>query len=131
MVAMDQHRCIGCRYCMAACPYGARSFNWKDPRIALEEAGVEPTRDFPTRCIGVVEKCNFCAERIVADPTATPACVEACAAECRRRGRDQVLFFGDLNEAGDEVLAKVQAAGPRIRRRRPEIGTHPHVFYVV
>ena len=57
---MDWHRCIGCRYCIAACPYGSRSFNWQDPRPGI--ASVNP--DFPTRTKGVVEKCNFCEERL-------------------------------------------------------------------
>ncbi len=60
IVAMDFHRCIGCRFCMAACPYGARSFNWQDPRPFIKEYNA----DFPTRNRGVVEKCNFCGERL-------------------------------------------------------------------
>jgi len=130
IVAMDMHRCIGCRYCMAACPYGARSFNFLDPRIALEEAGGEKV-PYPTRTKGVVEKCTFCAERVTADPKALPACVEACQQACAEKGRDPVLVFGDLNDEGSEVLAKVRAAGRHVRRRRPELGTVPHVFYVV
>ena len=55
---MDMHRCIGCRYCMAACPYGARSFNFMDPRPYIKHEN----KDYPTRMKGVVEKCNFCAE---------------------------------------------------------------------
>jgi molybdopterin-containing oxidoreductase family iron-sulfur binding subunit len=60
IVMMDWHRCIGCRYCVAACPYGSRSFNWRDPRPAIKEV----TPDFPTRTRGVVEKCTFCDERL-------------------------------------------------------------------
>ena len=59
IVLMDFHRCIGCRFCMAACPFGARSFNFRDPRPFVREINDE----FPTRMKGVVEKCNFCAER--------------------------------------------------------------------
>ena len=75
IVMMDMHRCIGCRYCIAACPYGARSFNWRDPRpyVAQREDG-EPRSDYPTRTKGVVEKCNFCAERLRSGQE--PACVE-------------------------------------------------------
>ena len=63
---MDMHRCIGCRFCMAACPYGARSFNWGDPRRARKDLNPDfPTNPaYPTRTKGVVEKCNFCAERL-------------------------------------------------------------------
>ena len=60
IVAMDYHRCIGCRFCMMGCPYGARSFNWFDPRPYIKEYKA----DFPTRMRGVVEKCNFCGERL-------------------------------------------------------------------
>ena len=72
IVMMDYHRCIGCRYCMAACPYGSRSFNWVDPRPYIETVNPQ----YPTRTKGVVEKCNFCEERL-ADGL-LPACVEAC-----------------------------------------------------
>jgi len=60
IVMMDMHRCIGCRFCMAACPYGSRSFNWMDPRPYIKKENPE----YPTRTKGVVEKCDFCAERI-------------------------------------------------------------------
>jgi len=83
IVMMDFHRCIGCRYCMAGCPYGARSFNFRDPRPYIK---TELNMKFPTRERGVVEKCNFCAERL-ADGL-LPACVEACKAGA--------LSFGDL-----------------------------------
>src|SRR3989337_2217395 len=73
IVMMDFHRCIGCRFCMAGCPFGARSFNWKDPRQGLPAK--VPNPEFPTRMRGVVEKCTFCAERV--DKGKLPACVEA------------------------------------------------------
>ena len=60
IVMMDYHRCIGCRYCVAACPYGSRSFNWVDPRPYIEKMNPQ----YPTRTKGVVEKCNFCEERL-------------------------------------------------------------------
>ncbi len=69
IVMMDYHRCIGCRLCMAACPYGARSMNYRDPRPFI--AKINP--DFPTRTKGVVEKCNFCEERLAKGML--PACV--------------------------------------------------------
>ena len=83
---MDFHRCIGCRYCMAGCPYGSRSFNWKDPRPFIKKINLE----FPTRTKGVVEKCNFCEERLVQG--LLPACVEAC--------KEKALVFGDLKATG-------------------------------
>ncbi len=55
IVMQDMHRCIGCRFCMAACPYGSRSFNWRDPRPFIKKENPE----YPTRTKGVVEKCTF------------------------------------------------------------------------
>ena len=75
IVLMDFHRCIGCRFCMAACPFGARSFNFRDPRPFVKDTNPE----FPTRMKGVVEKCNFCAERLAVGKL--PACVEASGRE--------------------------------------------------
>jgi molybdopterin-containing oxidoreductase family iron-sulfur binding subunit len=60
IVGMDYHRCNGCRFCMAACPFGARSFNFVDPRPFIDKVNPE----LPTRTIGVVEKCTFCVERL-------------------------------------------------------------------
>ncbi|MFC2130974.1 sulfate reduction electron transfer complex DsrMKJOP subunit DsrO [Bacteroidota bacterium] len=115
IVMMDWHRCIGCRYCMAACPYGSRSFNWKDPRPDIDEI----TSEFPTRMKGVVEKCTFCDERLVQGKK--PACVEAC---CHGE-----IIFGDLNDPESEireVLSKSYSI-----RRKPELGTQPEVYYLV
>jgi molybdopterin-containing oxidoreductase family iron-sulfur binding subunit len=113
---MDFHRCIGCRYCMAGCPYGARSFNWKDPRNFIK---TELNMTFPTRERGVVEKCNFCDERLAVGKP--PACVEAC--------KIGGLVFGDLEDPNSEVR-KVLASQFTIRRK-PELGTDPSVFYII
>ena len=87
----DMHRCIGCRFCMAACPFGARSFNYKNPRLAknLQEY-MNP--EFPTRTIGVVEKCTFCYERLAKG--LKPACVEES---------NGALVFGDLEDPTSEI----------------------------
>jgi len=115
VVMMDWHRCIGCRYCMAACPYASRSFNWIDPKPYI----TGPTPDFPRRTKGVVEKCNFCEERLAVGKA--PACVEACP--------ERSLVFGDLNDPQSEVR---QLLNSRFTiRRHPELGTRPSVFYVV
>ncbi|MBU0740759.1 4Fe-4S dicluster domain-containing protein [bacterium] len=119
IVAMDMHRCIGCRYCIAACPYGSRSFNWRDPRPYIED--VQP--DYPTRTKGVVEKCNFCKERLARGRI--PACVEACAAA----GNEGVLLFGDLNDPESDVSRALRTANTI--RRKPSLGTAPHIFYIV
>jgi Fe-S-cluster-containing dehydrogenase component len=115
IVMMDYHRCIGCRYCMAACPYGSRSFNWRDPRPFIKE--INP--DFPTRTRGVVEKCNFCQERLAKG--LIPACVEACP--------EKVLTFGDLEDPESEIRALLR--DNYSVQRKPELGTRPQVYYIV
>ena len=115
IVMMDYHRCIGCRLCMAACPYGSRSFNWRDPRPFIKETNP----DFPTRTRGVVEKCNFCAERLASG--LTPACVEAC--------KEKGLVFGDLEDPDSEIR-EILSSNYTIRRK-PGIGTSPQIYYVV
>lgn len=116
IVAMDYHRCIGCRFCMAGCPYGARSFNFKDPRLFLKKP--YPNPDFPTRMIGVVEKCNFCVERLADGKY--PACVEAS------EGR---ILFGDLDDPASNVRQAL--ANNFSIRRKPSLGTQPGVYYLV
>jgi molybdopterin-containing oxidoreductase family iron-sulfur binding subunit len=125
IVMMDMHRCIGCRYCIAACPYGARSFNWKDPRDYLEQgANGEFPSDYPTRSKGVVEKCNFCAERL-RDGRA-PACVEAVNGVPGGAG---ALTFGDATDPASEVSRILRER--HTISRRVSLGTEPNVFYVV
>jgi len=114
IVLMDFHRCIGCRFCMAACPYGSRSFNFRDPRPFIEDTN----NDFPTRCKGVVEKCNFCAERLAVGEL--PACVEASGG---------ILTFGDLDDPDSEVRALLDAN--YVIRRKETLGTEPNVYYIV
>jgi len=114
IVMMDFHRCIGCRFCMAACPYGARSFNFRDPRPFIKETNLQ----FPTRMKGVVEKCNFCAERLAVGQQ--PACVEAS---------NGILTFGDLDDAESEVR-KVLRENYTIRRKQ-NLGTGPSVYFIV
>jgi Fe-S-cluster-containing dehydrogenase component len=115
IVTIDEHRCIGCRYCVAACPYGSRSFNWVDPRPFVPR----PTTDFPTRTRGVVEKCNLCEERLAEGRL--PACVDACP------GR--AMLFGDLRDPASEIRTRL--AERFSIRRKPELGTRPQVFYVI
>lgn len=115
IVLMDFHRCIGCRFCMAACPFGARSFNFRDPRDFLPEPR---SLDFPTRMKGVVEKCNFCAERLAVGKL--PACVEAS---------NGILTFGDLEDPESDVR-KLLKSNYTIRRKQA-LGTGPSVYYIV
>jgi len=122
IVMMDWHRCIGCRYCVAACPYGSRSFNWRDPRGVDAEGKPfikEQNPAFPTRTKGVVEKCTFCDERLAKG--LKPACVEGC--------KQAALVFGDLDDPESEVR-KLLRENFSIRRK-PGLGTQPEVYYIV
>lgn len=118
IVIMDMHRCIGCRFCMAACPFGARSFNFKDPRPFIENENTE----YPTRMRGVVEKCNFCAERLAKGQN--PACVDAAAEHA-----DGAIIFGDLADPDSNVR---QALSENFAiRRKTSLGTQPSVYYII
>ena len=114
IVVMDPHRCIGCRNCMAACPYGARSFNFVNPRDYIDE--INPS--YPTRMKGVVEKCNFCAERVAIGQL--PLCVEASGG---------AIAFGDLNDPESKV-SKLIAENFTLQRK-VSLGTKPKVYYIV
>ena len=116
IVIMDFHRCIGCRFCMAACPFGSRSFNFRDPRPFLPEDKIN--RNFPTRTRGVVEKCNFCAERLAVGQV--PACVEVS---------NGAIVFGDLKDPNSEVRALLRENFTI--RRKESLGTEPCVYYIV
>ncbi len=114
IVLMDFHRCIGCRFCMAACPYGSRSFNFRDPRPFIKVQNPK----FPTRMKGVVEKCNFCAERLAVGKN--PACVDASGG---------ALAFGDLENPDSEVRELLRSN--YTIRRKQALGTGPAVYYIV
>lgn len=115
VVMQDYHRCIGCRYCMVACPYGARSFNWRDPRPFIKE--INP--DFPTRARGVVEKCSFCEGRLIKG--LLPTCVVTC--------KEKALIFGDL-EGTDSNVREILRLHYSILRK-PYLGTKPQVYYLI
>lgn len=115
IVMMDYHRCIGCRLCMAGCPYGARSMNYRDPRPYI--AKINP--GFPTRTKGVVEKCNFCEERLAKGQL--PACVLAC--------KEKALIFGDVENAQSEIRLLLDKRFSL--RRRASLGTLPQIFYIL
>jgi molybdopterin-containing oxidoreductase family iron-sulfur binding subunit len=114
IVMMDMHRCIGCRYCMAGCPFSARSFNWRDPRPYIKET----YPDYPTREPGMVEKCDFCAKRLAKGEL--PACV------VESKG---ALIFGDLNQDKSPVREALKANFAI--RRKVHLGTNPQVYYIV
>lgn len=114
IVMMDMHRCIGCRFCMAACPFGARSFNFEDPRPYIKEENTE----FPTRTKGVVEKCTLCYERLAKG--LLPACAEAS---------NGGIVFGDLGDPQSEVRKLISKR--YTIRRKTELGTEPSVYYII
>jgi molybdopterin-containing oxidoreductase family iron-sulfur binding subunit len=89
IVLVDKHTCIGCRYCVMACPFGARSF------IHEPVTGQKP--DVP-RGKGTVESCTLCVHRV--DRGETPACVEACS---------QAMLFGDLNDSSSEIHRRLKS----------------------
>jgi Fe-S-cluster-containing dehydrogenase component len=130
LVVMDYDKCIGCRYCQTACPYGARSFNWEERTDENPRVPDFGRPEVPRRARGVVEKCTFCIHRIDAalenglmpgvDTEATPACVNICPVTAR--------FFGDINNPDSEV-AQIVANTPTLRLRE-DLGTEPNVYYI-
>jgi molybdopterin-containing oxidoreductase family iron-sulfur binding subunit len=116
IVMQDMHRCIGCRFCMAACPFGARSFNYVDPRPNI--AKEKQNKTFPTRMIGVVEKCTACYERLAIGQQ--PACAEAS---------NGAIVFGDLEDPDSEIRKLISEK--YTIRRKPELGTQPGIYYVI
>ncbi len=101
---------------MSACPYGSRSFNFKDPRPLIREE--DYNKDFPTRMKGVVEKCNFCAERLAAGKM--PVCAEAS---------DGAIVFGDLYDPESEIRELLRTN--YTIQRKQSLGTDPAVYYIV
>ncbi len=125
VVLIDNERCIGCRFCMAACPYSTRYFNWGRPQNTMADQDYSPEKGFPRR-IGTVEKCDFCPD--MAASGQLPACVTNCAMG--------TLYYGDQNEDAvtnskgeTEQLSKLlrERAGYRYLE---ELGTEPRVYYL-
>jgi molybdopterin-containing oxidoreductase family iron-sulfur binding subunit len=111
IVLVDKHICIGCRYCMMACPYKARSFIHED---------THDQKPYAPRGKGTVESCTLCVHRV--DTDRIPACAEAC----RKQGNDAILF-GDLNDANSEIRQR-QAARPSTQLR-PDLNLNTGVRY--
>ena len=133
IVLIDSERCIGCRFCMAACPYSTRVFNWEEPaqgettdiEMVLEHTQYTPDYAGVPSKKGTVDKCDFCPHMI--EKQKLPHCVSACP--------NGVFFFGDAYEDsvtnGDETfrlstLLK-EKAGYRLME---DLGTEPSVFYL-
>jgi len=127
IVMQDNDRCIGCRNCIAQCPYSARAFNWGEPPHTAEELArpYSTEYNYPHRK-GVVEKCIFCPELLREGKL--PACAQAC--------RMGAIYFGDeyedavTNSKGETIqLSKIAKTGAAFRLLE-ELGTEPRVYYL-
>ncbi|MBN2046123.1 MAG: 4Fe-4S dicluster domain-containing protein [Anaerolineales bacterium] len=131
IVAMDYDLCIGCRYCMIACPYDVRVFNWYEHTEDSPRVPEFGTPELPPRPRGVMEKCHFCSHRIDfglerglvpgVDAAATPACIVACPTGSR--------VFGDLNDPNSPANQKLAVSDNPIRLRN-DLSTEPRVLYI-
>jgi len=118
IVVVDYDWCIGCRYCMAACPYGARRFNWGEPLLPAGE--INPETHYlgnRPRVKGVVEKCTFCIQRV--RKGRYPACVEVCPVGARK--------FGNLLDPGSEIRYVIDHK--RVFILKEELNTQPKFYY--
>ena len=131
VVTIDYENCIGCRYCLVACPYQARTFdfgeNWTDDAPQRSPAELLPSFEYGRKWarhadqspVGNARKCHFCLHRI--EKGVLPACVTTCI------GR--ATYFGDLNDP-DSLVSRM-AAQPNVMRLKEELGTDPKVFYLL
>jgi Fe-S-cluster-containing dehydrogenase component len=118
ITVVDYDWCIGCRYCMAACPYWARRFNWSAPEVPAAE--VNPDQHYlgnRARKKGVVEKCTFCIHRT--RQGRLPACAEACPTGAR--------VFGNLLDPDSEI--RWVLANKRVFRLKEDLKTEPRFWY--
>ncbi len=133
IVSQIPTRCFGCRYCMAACPYHARYFNWWDP-VWPDKMEKALSPDVSPRMRGVVEKCTFCFHRFqrardkayvegrreIREDEYQTACTQACPADA--------ITFGDLNNHEHEVYKLKKS--PYAFRLLERLGTNPKVYYM-
>ncbi len=119
IVMVDYKKCIGCKLCEVACPYGARTFV-QAIKPYYEKMGLTPYEKlmYAKHQAGVEEKCNFCADRVAAGKP--PACVATCLSYAR--------FFGDLDDPNSEVSKLI--ASRKGYQLKPELGTNPSVYYL-
>ncbi len=120
IVVVDYDWCIGCRYCMAACPYYGRRFNWNEPKVSLEEmTKKQHYLGNRMRGKGQVEKCTFCVQR--SREGRLPACVEACPTGAR--------VFGNLLDPKSEIRYVLK--NKKVFRFKEELGTDAKYWYFI
>lgn len=126
IVAIDNERCIGCRFCMAACPYSVRLFNWTEPEAPqFEELNASPEKVFQSKK-GCVEKCDFCPHMVRQGKL--PGCVTGCP--------QNAIYYGDENEdavtnmAGQTERLSQLLEDRAAYRFMEELGTKPRVYYL-
>ncbi len=125
LVLVDTEACIGSRACLAACPYEARYFDWKDP-LPQKRLPMAGTPQMPVPKKGTVGKCVFCADRLPSGEL--PACVSGCAMGA--------LYIGDLvtdvavNGLGASVVLSEFLRANDAVRFKEELGTNPRVYYI-
>jgi len=118
ITVVDYNWCIGCRYCMASCPYWARHFNWNEPKIPKDQINVDThyLGNRP-RMKGVVEKCTFCIQRT--RKGRLPACLEACPTGAR--------VFGNLLDPDSDIRYVLE--NKTVFRLKEDLGTEPKFWY--
>ncbi len=124
LVLVDNERCIGCRFCMAACPYSARVFNWGEPKNQKMNHPYSPETSTPSQ-IGTVEKCDFCPDMLRQDKV--PHCITACP--------NGALYFGDkiadsVTNGSETVRLSTLLRDKAAYRYHEELGTEPNVYYL-
>jgi molybdopterin-containing oxidoreductase family iron-sulfur binding subunit len=121
IVTIDANKCIGCRYCMVACPYNVRQFIGSAPQSFFPDKGGQTAYEtvaYAKHQVGTVEKCSFCADRVAAGQL--PACVLTCVGQAR--------FFGDLDDPASQVSLLIMEHNAK--PLNPEAGTQPNVYYI-
>ncbi len=118
IVIIDYDKCIGCKYCIEACPYGARYFNGDPAGYFGTEITEMEKIGYAKHKVGVVEKCTFCVDLVAKG--VEPACVRTCIGKAR--------FFGDLDDPDSKVSQLIKSRhGTQLLK---ELGTDPSVYYL-